>query len=592
MSKKIRDISQQTENAILRKSAYSLPDRPSASGMKTEDVKKAFYKAVIDEEDSVMSELKRVIKETNEAIDFITGINFESSIEQLPKGSDPSLKVKYDQDSNKYNMDLKVPDGGTDITINGKIQDSWSADFAESERQKSKNLLQLREGLNETVNGITATINDGVITITGTSTKTTANALKQNDIILRAGVPYTLSLHNIVGDMNISIACSVINLRTDEIVYNFMGVHAEGKTFTATPTEDCRIRAIDTYIHNVKTVNTSFNLQLEEGPIATDYHSFGGKIMHAGDLPIMLSEQEVLKSKNLTEFFPFEANLRNTDDYYSVGNNIQFKQVYSIAKNLLYSYNANNTHLTLSRQLYDNYTLIKFTNLKPNTIYTLSFELVSKPTAGQTYIFGVYLDTNSAEGIRYSRQIATNSNGEYESGGAENSIWFTEASSITISKFQLEEGNVATDYQSYNGPIVHEKDLEIKENLYDAGNVININDSTLTTLIEYFDLFNLSPYSIYVADVGASAEFVNNFKNLVGAPLSNANYVKCFIKLAGLGDGNDRLGFRTYELRAINRYGQTWEGTGKDMAIGYIFQNSYGHNADSIRFTGWTVIGG
>lgn len=66
--KKIDNMSESVRNIILRKSAYGLPLRPSASGMKAADIKKAFYSAITDEEDSIVSELKRIIREANEIL--------------------------------------------------------------------------------------------------------------------------------------------------------------------------------------------------------------------------------------------------------------------------------------------------------------------------------------------------------------------------------------------------------------------------------------------------------------------------------------------------------------------------------------------
>ena len=69
--KKINNVSAETENAMLRKSAYGLPNRPSQVGMRAEDVKKAFYSSLIDDEASLLSELKRIITEANDIFDYI-----------------------------------------------------------------------------------------------------------------------------------------------------------------------------------------------------------------------------------------------------------------------------------------------------------------------------------------------------------------------------------------------------------------------------------------------------------------------------------------------------------------------------------------
>lgn len=75
MSNRIKQVSTETENAMLRKSAFGLPNRPSELGMKAEDIKKAFYKSLIDSENSLLSELKRVISEANEILSTIDSLS-------------------------------------------------------------------------------------------------------------------------------------------------------------------------------------------------------------------------------------------------------------------------------------------------------------------------------------------------------------------------------------------------------------------------------------------------------------------------------------------------------------------------------------
>lgn len=61
----INKISQETMNAILRKSAYRLPDNPSEQGFKAADIKKAFYQFIDDSTASICAEVNRVVEEAN-----------------------------------------------------------------------------------------------------------------------------------------------------------------------------------------------------------------------------------------------------------------------------------------------------------------------------------------------------------------------------------------------------------------------------------------------------------------------------------------------------------------------------------------------
>ena len=70
---KINNISSDTLDAIKKRSAYSLPDNPSASGMKPSEIKKAFWAPIISEFGSIYTELTRVIKEINTALNSLQG---------------------------------------------------------------------------------------------------------------------------------------------------------------------------------------------------------------------------------------------------------------------------------------------------------------------------------------------------------------------------------------------------------------------------------------------------------------------------------------------------------------------------------------
>lgn len=91
----INNVSQTTEQAIKRKSAYGLPDRPSESGMRSGEIKKAFYASITDKGDSVLSELKRVVGEVNNVLDKIYTV--------LDEDSGISGKVNIDQNIENAN---------------------------------------------------------------------------------------------------------------------------------------------------------------------------------------------------------------------------------------------------------------------------------------------------------------------------------------------------------------------------------------------------------------------------------------------------------------------------------------------------------
>lgn len=61
----VKPTTNATLNAMKRKSAQTLPNRPSNQGMSAEQIKNAFWKFVLDNEDSIVSEIARIINETN-----------------------------------------------------------------------------------------------------------------------------------------------------------------------------------------------------------------------------------------------------------------------------------------------------------------------------------------------------------------------------------------------------------------------------------------------------------------------------------------------------------------------------------------------
>lgn len=155
------------------------------------------------------------------------------------------------------------------------------------------------------------------------------------------------------------------------------------------------------------------------------------------------------------------------------------------------------------------------------------------------------------------------------------SLSFTSSATFTDAYYglQIEEGSVATEYQPYNGAIVHEKQLETREILYNDSESINIDDSTLTTLAEYMSLFDLDKTKTYKSVIGNASN--SNFKALVGNLSNNSSYTICYIKYIGELEGGGSI----YELLAYEPLSVV------TVAKGYIY---YGNPALGAVWTGWT----
>lgn len=65
---KIKKVSAETKAAIRRKSAYTLPNNPTDSGYKADDIRRAFWQPIVDISQSSIAEIDRVVDEVNEII--------------------------------------------------------------------------------------------------------------------------------------------------------------------------------------------------------------------------------------------------------------------------------------------------------------------------------------------------------------------------------------------------------------------------------------------------------------------------------------------------------------------------------------------
>lgn len=65
----IEKVSEESKLAILRKTPWVMSARPSEDGMPAGQIKKMFYTALTDEENSVMAEMERMRQEANASLD-------------------------------------------------------------------------------------------------------------------------------------------------------------------------------------------------------------------------------------------------------------------------------------------------------------------------------------------------------------------------------------------------------------------------------------------------------------------------------------------------------------------------------------------
>ena len=162
-----------------------------------------------------------------------------------------------------------VKGNGSLVTIGGQIQGEWSADFAEAERQKSKNLFdgQFRQGNNVDYN-------------------VTNRICAVSHIYLQAGSTYTFhtNLDMTLFDFVIFIHDSLTStLHTD-----MFGWYSSLNTASFSPTINGYFYIVIAFKDRTKNILpsdvSSYWWQLEEGTQATSYQPYNGAIVHEKDL--------------------------------------------------------------------------------------------------------------------------------------------------------------------------------------------------------------------------------------------------------------------------------------------------------------------
>ena len=108
----IKKVSSETRNAMIRKSAQTLPMNPSERGYSGEEIRRRFYQPILDAANSTLSELDRVVDETNKALsqseeNFNEFINNSLIAEPYRVLLDSSV-WEYDQDKKRYMVTVPV----------------------------------------------------------------------------------------------------------------------------------------------------------------------------------------------------------------------------------------------------------------------------------------------------------------------------------------------------------------------------------------------------------------------------------------------------------------------------------------------------
>lgn len=139
---RIQNISAETKSAIQRKSAYSLPNNPTDSGYKANDIRNAFYKPIIDAANSALTEIDRVVNELNgvlgyaskeiDSIESVTGEFYHGSDGLIYTFQDESFEVSgHDNLTGKVVIPSYVHFDGEYYTVDGIAEKAFAGSVIE-----------------------------------------------------------------------------------------------------------------------------------------------------------------------------------------------------------------------------------------------------------------------------------------------------------------------------------------------------------------------------------------------------------------------------------------------------------------------------
>lgn len=235
---------------------------------------------------NTLGELANAVQDNDELIDILNS-TIANKVSNDAFNVVVNTKVDTDQGNINANKTMVTDDDGNIIplALHLKSEDRYTIDFAESERQKSKNLFDYK-AITDYHYGVTNN-GDGSFAINTQFYYPLSNV----KLSLKKGVSYTYSLNiDSYSDTGSSYITAEIVLQAPEDSQTiYKAVTGTGRlSMTFVPNYD--VESIDVRFirknNNTSTLTaTVSNIQLEEGTVATDYQPYaGGQIARFGDI--------------------------------------------------------------------------------------------------------------------------------------------------------------------------------------------------------------------------------------------------------------------------------------------------------------------
>lgn len=396
-----------------------------------------------------------------------------------------------------------------------------------AEGEKSKNLFNILKSHSITSEGVTITLNKDTqtILINGTATAESTVSFSSGEVMsinVKAGETFSTSRNTAV-----NVGLNNKNEPVNALLY----VYSIDSYATQTILNDAEINRL--YIwYSAGDVfnNVEIQLQVEEGTVATNYVPYYGAVCRKGDAEIQFAESERQKSTNLCQLL--SVNTSNAGVSAITDGEQQRLKLNGVCVVDADYYGG---HRNL-------YPLIK--NAKGKT-FTISNRIVSGSYTGGNILLFIGSHDESIWYDRFSVALNSSSTFTITTDHTYDTLMVFVIAGTTIDNLeievQIEEGDIATDWQYSYGTIVHTKEIAglkgqvLWENL-NPTTTFGTQDVTLSSSdYDYLEIYWFGSTSNLRSCVSIFDKNSNNYGFIMSWASTNTNGVVSYVRNANVG---------------------------------------------------------